>query len=172
MAPLEVNNMVNTFILIGGAVAFAAASFGFYYSLKRKKDYEFMSFLESINLTELPIVTFNVGSSKLNFLLDTGCNVSIINESVLKHIEYNKLSSTSAVFGLEGVITQCALCRINLTYKNNNYIEDFQILDIDRTIANIKKESGVNVHGMLGTAFFKRYKSILDFSEFKAYFKK
>ena len=37
---------------------------------------------------------------------------------------------------------------------------------------NIKKETGVTVHGILGSRFFKQNESILDFCEFKAYFKK
>ena len=38
-----------------------------------------ISFKEGLDLTELPIVTFNQGDVKLHFLLDTGSNISFIN---------------------------------------------------------------------------------------------
>ena len=35
----------------------------------------------------------------------------------------------------------------------------------------IKKESGVQIHGILGSLFFQKYKYILDFDSLKAYIK-
>ena len=46
------------------------------------------------------------------------------------------------------------------------------IANLDKPFSNIKQESGVIIHGILGNNFFKRNKSILDFEELKAYFKK
>ena len=40
-----------------------------------------MSFKEAMDLVELPVVTFLNGKEKLNFLLDTGSNISQINSS-------------------------------------------------------------------------------------------
>ena len=42
-----------------------------------------MSFKESMDLVELPIITFYNNGKKLNFLLDTGANNSIINLSLI-----------------------------------------------------------------------------------------
>ena len=38
-----------------------------------------MSFKEAMDLVELPVVTFYNGDKKLNFLLDTGSNMCVIN---------------------------------------------------------------------------------------------
>ena len=50
-----------------------------------------MSFRESMDLTDLPVVTFYQGNKKVNFLLDTGSNDSIINEEAVKNYIRNQL---------------------------------------------------------------------------------
>ena len=50
-----------------------------------------MSFKEAMDLVELPVVTFYNGDKKLNFLLDTGSNISQINSSILPLLDYKKI---------------------------------------------------------------------------------
>lgn len=50
-----------------------------------------MSFKEAMDLVELPVVTFFNGDKKLNFLLDTGSNISQINSSILPLLDYKKV---------------------------------------------------------------------------------
>ena len=45
------------------------------------------------------------------------------------------------------------------------------ISDLDKPFNNIKKESGVTIHGILGNNFFKKYKYVLDFDKLIAYSK-
>ena len=45
-----------------------------------------MSFREALDLVGLPIVTFYQGDKKLNFLLDTGANLSVINKAALESV--------------------------------------------------------------------------------------
>ena len=132
----------------------------------------YMSFRESMDLTELPVVTFYQGEKKINFLLDTGSNKSLINSSVIKDLSYVPIKSDSTMFGVEGNYTKVEVAVISLFYNNIEYANDFMIADLDKPFSNIKQESGVTIHGILGNNFFKRNKSILDFEELKAYFKK
>lgn len=138
---------------------------------KRKKP-TCIDFGAGFNLTDLPIVTFYQGEVKLNFLLDTGCTISIINKKLIPALKVKHLEATSSVFGMEGNLVECGTCLIEIAYKENKYWDQFQILDLDESFNKIKQETGVSVHGILGTKFFQRYDSVLDFSEFKAYFKK
>lgn len=165
--------MIEVFIIICVAIILVIANL-FYTNkcLNKKHNLEFMSFMESINLTELPVVTFTVKDKKLNFILDTGCTISIINKKLVSTLDVKHLSATSSVFGMEGNLIECGTCLINLEYKGNQYCDQFQILDLDDSFNKIKQESGVNIHGIIGTRFFQKYESIIDFSEFKAYFKK
>ena len=50
----------------------------------RKKNNSKISFKEAMDLAELPVVTFYNGDVKLNFLLDTGSNISYINKSIVE----------------------------------------------------------------------------------------
>lgn len=133
---------------------------------------EIMSFRESMDLTNLPIVTFYQGDKKFNFLLDTGASLSVINQSALESIEHTTLEGNGTLFGVDGVNRDVTYASINLTYKSRNYSEDFQVLDIQNAIDQVKSESGVNMIGILGSEFFRKYRYILDFNELVAYSKK
>ena len=138
----------------------------------RNKKKACIDFSAGFNLTDLPIVTFTQGKEKLNFLLDTGSNKSLINASVVNKLTHIPLKSDSTMFGVEGNYTKVEVAVISLFYNNIEYANDFMIANLDKPFSNIKQESGVIIHGILGNNFFKRNKSILDFEELKAYFKK
>ena len=67
----------------------------------RKND-NIISFKQGFDLTELPIVTLQQGDKKLNFLLDTGSNNSIIDKNILEKIEYKRVNKQSNLFGIDG----------------------------------------------------------------------
>ena len=136
---------------------------------KRKTE---MSFKEAIDLVELPVVTFYNGNKKLNFLLDTGSNISQINSSILGSLNYTLLEETNAVIGIEGNKKETQYCQMTFKYKDKLFVNDFCIHNLDDAFAIIKEESGVQIHGILGSLFFQKYKYILDYSTLIAYSKK
>lgn len=136
-----------------------------------KKKYE-MSFGEALNLTGLPIVTFTQGEHKLNFLLDSGANKSVINSDHLKALRHTPTGEKCAVFGMEGNSVETYFTTIPFTYKNRSYTEEFQVVDLNSAITQVKAESGVNFIGIIGNSFLQKYKYVLDFAENKAYTKK
>lgn len=137
----------------------------------KKKNESKISFREAMDLVELPIVTFYNGSKKLNFLLDTGCTNSIINESVLPEVNYKETDSTISTFGMEGNSIDSSMCIINIYYRKNNFEDEFSIINMDEAFNRIKAESGVQIHGILGSKFFEKYKYVLDFKDLIAYMK-
>ena len=130
-----------------------------------------MSFKESMNLTELPIVTFYNGSTKLNFLLDTGANLCVINSRIIDSLNYKKLDEKGSVFGMEGNSVDIDYISMDFTYNSKSYSSSFQVVDMQEAFDRIKQESGVTVHGILGSKFFEEYKYVLDFKELIAYTK-
>ena len=138
----------------------------------RNKKKACIDFSAGFNLTDLPIVTFTQGEEKLNFLLDTGSNKSLINASIVNKLNHIPLKSDSTMFGVEGNYTKVEVAVISLFYNNIEYANDFMIANLDKPFSNIKRESGVTIHGILGNNFFVRNKSILNFEEMKAYFQK
>ena len=137
--------------------------------IREKRDK--ISFKESMDLTDLPIITLYNGKTKINFLLDTGSNLSHINRSYLSNLEYQDLNMEQDTIGMEGNKVTSKVCRIQVFYKENKYEEEFVASDLDNAFNTIKQESGVQIHGILGNKFFEKYKYVLDFSNLTAYVK-
>lgn len=132
---------------------------------------EKMSFKESMDLTELPVITFHNNGNKLNFLLDTGANKCVINKSIISNLDYTKINKTASVYGMDGNSVDVSFISMNFSYKKKIYSSEFQVIDMQAAFDNIKKESGVTVNGIIGSAFFEKYKYVLDFSELIVYSK-
>ena len=155
------------FIIIGILITLISIIIIQNYNRKKVK----ISFKESMNLTELPVVTFYNGTNKLNFLLDTGSNLCVINSNSLKHLEYTKLNEIGHIHGMEGNIVDVEYIFMNFTHNEKLYTSKFQVVDMQEAFDNVKKESGVTIHGILGSKFFEEYKYVLDFKELIAYTK-
>ena len=137
----------------------------------RKRNNSKISFKEAMDLVELPVVTFYNGNTKLNFLLDTGSNVSYINSSIIPLLVHEKTDKEMNTIGIEGNKVSNQFCKMSVTYKNQVFEEEFSIADLDEAFGVVKQESGVQIHGILGSKFFERYKYVLDFKELIAYIK-
>ena len=132
-----------------------------------------ISFKEALDLTELPVVTFIGKGKKLNFLIDTGANNSILNESVVKSM---KLECKE----FDGVETNTAGGNINLNQvvslvikfdDTRMYDECFLVANMDEAFNSVKAETGVTIHGILGSNFFAKYKYIIDYDSLALYVK-
>lgn len=137
----------------------------------KNKNKKTISFKESMDLTELPIITFSNNNTKLNFLLDTGSNISHINSSILNKLNFTTLNREISTVGFTGEIVDSAFCKMELEYKGKIYEDDFSITNLDDAFGVIKQESGVQIHGILGSKFFEKYKYVLDFGKLIAYMK-
>jgi len=137
-----------------------------------KRDNRKMSFKESMDLAEMPVVTFYQGDKKFNFLLDTGSNYSHISKEAAKEIQGETIDAQAKVSGI-GEGTTSGVCKTTLSYKGADYDIDLSITDhLTDAFAAIKAETGVQVHGLIGNQFFQKHKYVLDFEELVAYTKK
>ena len=144
----------------------------FKYSSNRS-NYDKVSFKEALDLCDLPVITFINNGIKLNFLLDTGANKSVISCDALNlPIEYNKSDEAGIIFGIEGNTKDVFYVNMDISYKNKVFNDTFQVLDMSAAFDRIKKNDGVTLHGILSHNFFQKYKYILDFDELTAYSKK
>lgn len=136
------------------------------------KSTDTMSFMESMNLVDLPIVTFFQGSNRFNFLLDTGSNSCVIDKRVLSKLKYKLMKeNSSTLMGMDGIRHDVDTCEITLFYKDKEYTYDYIIQDMTGPFEDIKQASGVIIHGVLGSKFFNKFKYVLDFKELIAYSK-
>ena len=131
-----------------------------------------MSFQNSMDLTELPVVTFYQDKKKINFLLDTGATCCTIDEAYLKELKYTPLDVTTTQYGIEGNKVTLNTCNIGITYKEEGYHCPCIIRDLSSMTDSIKQESGVTIHGIIGSNFFNSFDDVLDFEKYIAYSKK
>lgn len=136
------------------------------------KPNDIMSFKAGYDLTQLPIVTFHQGEKRLNFLLDTGSNSCVIDSNVLKHIQHTMVANDpEPLMGLDGNKMAVNKCEITLYFNDRGYTYEYLIHDMSKPFGEMKKDSGVTLHGILGSKFFNRFKYVLDFDELIAYSK-
>ena len=130
-----------------------------------------MSFQNSMDLAELPVVTFKQRDKKINFLLDTGSNNCIIDSTFVESIEHTPLDGETNLIGLEGNSQKAGICIIKMSYKDREYEYPYVVQNMADAFGSIKKETGVTIHGILGSKFFNEFKYVLDFEELIAYSK-
>lgn len=131
-----------------------------------------ISFKAGFDLTDMPVITLYQGDKKFNFLLDTGSTDSIIDSNILKEIDYKVNNAVSNLFGMEGQTKQVKSCEITLYFGNKGYTYDYLINDMSQAFGQIKDSTGVNLHGIIGSKFFNKFRYVLDFAELIAYSKK
>ena len=139
----------------------------FYYT--KKRDEGRISFKESIDLVSLPVITFMSNGRKLNFLLDSGSSNSFINNDSLKDTNHRLLGKTGTTYGMEGVEKENRTCVVDLQYKSMNFSIELCAIDLSSCFSMLKKETGVQMDGILGCEFFGKYKSVIDFEELAFY---
>ncbi|MFA6878356.1 MAG: hypothetical protein WCQ76_05600 [Fusobacterium sp.] len=128
-----------------------------------------ISFYETYRLTGLPLVSFDNNGKTWNFLLDTGSMDSLIDEQTLEGMNYKVLDQKAKLFGIEGNDRHVNFCSIDLKYKEQNFDTEFVISDLQSAFKILKDEYNIQLHGMIGGKFFKKYKYIINFDELIAY---
>lgn len=136
------------------------------------KSYNKISFKETLDLTDLPIVTFEQNGNKINFLLDTGANRSVINKAILPNYTYTELGANNTLSGLDGIKRVVDNINMNINYGDAVFEETFQVSDLSPVFDSIKQETGATLHGILGNAFFQKYKYVIDFNSLMFYSRK
>lgn len=128
-----------------------------------------ISFKESLDLSDLPIITFTSKGNRLNFLLDTGANISAFNSKFLELTDNKPINKKGNVLSSSGELTDAEFANINLKYKDRIYTDEFQIMNLSVAFNQLKHEYGVQIHGILGNVFLQKYKYVLDFKRYVAY---
>lgn len=139
---------------------------------KKKDNKDVISFGPGFALTELPIISLYQGENHFNFLLDTGSNDSIIDSNILNKLEYDMSDKQNSLIGMEGNKEVVSICNITLSYNGVDFPYEYNIRDMSAAFGSIKTESGVTLHGIIGSKFFNKYKYVLDFESLIAYAKR
>lgn len=163
---------VNIIILLMFIIMLIA---GGYYAAKEFKNRRITNipFKEAMDLISLPIVTFIHNGQKLHLMLDTGSDDSYINSKIADKLLPVKTDNASIPV-ITGTGESKAEGRVflDLTYDNNVFINNFYLMDLDNAFKAITDERGLEIHGIIGNRFFKKYEYKLDFESMVAKSKK
>lgn len=141
--------------------------------LFRKEDGDsIIDFQQGLDLTGVPVCTFRQGSKSINLMLDTGASKNLIDKRILKDLDYKMLLGQDTMMDVNGNETVCMGIHMDINFMKENYSSDFMVCDMSRTFEDIKKSTGVTIHGILGSGFFRKYRSVLDFGTLKIHLKK
>lgn len=124
---------------------------------------------------DLPVITLTNNDVALNFLIDTGSNISHICPSVVSLIElqYTKSDVNKEIAGLGTLNQGSAVCSAKFKdVLSREYEIELSISkELEETTKYIKKNTGVEIHGLLGTDFLQNYKYVIDFKTLEVYVK-
>lgn len=124
---------------------------------------------------DLPVITLTNNGVALNFLIDTGSNISHICSSAASLIElqYTKSDVNREIAGLGALNQGDAVCSAKFKdVLSREYEIELSISkELEETTKYIKKNTGVEIHGLLGTDFLQNYKYVIDFKTLEVYVK-
>lgn len=125
-----------------------------------------------LDLTDLPVCTFQHGGRKFNFVLDTGSSDNILDIKAFKKMQAVDTNKEVVQYGVDGLEQILPVHNITISYKGTAFNDSFCIRDMSQAFSLLKKETGVTLHGLLGSSFFRKFEYVLDFAELVAYSKK
>lgn len=132
------------------------------------------SLKETMTDIGIPIVTLKNGGKEFNFILDTGSDISHIDSNIkdslsnIEEVEGDNLTVTTANGSVEG---NNNWIRVPLNYKKQSFIEDFMPLDLHDSFEVLREDTGIQLHGILGNTFLRKYRYVLDYVDLVAYTK-
>ena len=105
----------------------------------------------------------------LCFMIDTGATESILFSFVydLFKNSFKRIDDQGSVMSIDGTTYDTPLVQATFNFENEAYTGSFLIFSVSDAIKSIEDESGVQIHGVIGTRFLVENKWILDFEKCK-----
>ena len=126
------------------------------------------SFSISYGLTKvkLPLILVLVVDNHLCFLLDTGATNNLIDHRVYEYLKghFEELNE-GAMIGIDGTKKSTPKIKLSFTFEGHDYSPIFHVFDSSKAFDVIEKESGIQIHGILGSMFFLEHGWIIDFEK-------
>lgn len=124
------------------------------------------SIIYGLNKTKLPIIPVEIKGKHLCFIIDTGNTCSLIDSNV---VEYFKDIVTSVgdynISGIDGNKHKVDVVTLPFSFEGQSYSPNFCVKPLFEAVKGIETESGIQVHGLLGTDFLMENKWIIDFDK-------
>ena len=73
------------------------------------------------------------------------------------------MDDTLTVIGIDGVKHETPIIEATFNFGGEDYTSSFSVLDATDAVMTVQEESGIQIHGVLGTSFFVEKKWVIDF---------
>lgn len=121
----------------------------------------------------LPIITLSNNGNLFNFLLDSGSNISHICSEYYEDLDAELLGTyeEGQVAGLGATNMGVTMCKAVLKdISTNEYKVNLSVSSQLYSVAkNIEENTGVTIHGLLGTDFLRDNNYVIDFNSLVVY---
>ena len=118
--------------------------------------------------TRLPLIPVEVKDKYLSFILDTGSTCSLIDSNVVEYFkDIVEPVGDYYINGIEGTKHKVEMITLPFTFEGQTYKPNFCVKPLLNAFKGIEDESGIQVHGLLGTDFLLENQWIIDFKELK-----
>lgn len=123
-----------------------------------------------LSKTGLPLILVRIGDNDLCFILDTGSTNSLIDSNVVECFRnIVEPAGEYCISGIEGTKHKVEMITLPITVEGQKYKPQFCVKPLFDTFSGIEMESGIQVHGLLGSDFMLENKWIINFEELKVY---
>ena len=124
------------------------------------------SIINGLNKVQLPIIHVKIENKYLCFILDTGSTCSLIDSTVVEYFkDIVEPVGDYYISGIEGTKHKVDVVILPFNFEGYTYKPKFCVQQLSDAFKEIAEDSGIQVHGLLGTDFLIENKWIIDFKE-------
>ena len=132
-----------------------------------------IQFIKPIDEIDLPFVKVTNGNFKgMIFLVDTGCNNSIIfTDSLEKYGQYLQMEPNEEeyLYGIDSIEHSVPVVMAKINIMGRKHESKFLLSDQSETVKIVASHVGLEAHGILGVNFFRLYGWVIDFNNEQIY---
>lgn len=119
-----------------------------------------------LNKSQLPIIPVEVERKHLCFILDTGSTCSLIDSTVVEYFkDIVEPVGDYFISGIEGTKHKVDIIILPFNFEGQIYKPKFCVIPLLDAFSSIEQESGIQIHGLLGTDFLLDNQWIIDFKK-------
>ena len=124
----------------------------------------YYSLYHGLNQTKLPIIVVEIEDKYLCFILDTGSTCSLIDSNVVEYFkDIVEPVGDYCISGIDGTKHEVDVITLPFNFEGHTYKSKFCVKPLLDAFKGIEEESGIQIHGLLGTDFLIEQKWIINF---------
>ncbi|WPP50807.1 aspartyl protease family protein [Catalinimonas niigatensis] len=125
-------------------------------------------YINMVHLDHKPIVAAKINGKTAYFLIDTGSDISILDEKNTKLFKFRIAHSKEESHNIEGIngikknLSRIKFCRLVL--GNSEMKSTLFALDLSKLVSLVKKKSHITIHGIIGSDIMRKYDFMIDYN--------